>query len=211
MEADLDNLFGEGYGAYMRAKNAAKEIFDAKINVWINLASNGLQHTSVHTSAGAVRKGDVNKQVEVVRESNREPNSEAWEETVRATVSKENLGHGSGAEYKIWTKIRQEIEKWGTKDDHVGHIIGVMLGGPGTKNNLVPMRGRLNLSEYSTAECKIYKLLFAHEDWTAEIEVKLIYDKNEKNGERPYAINMHVNFWNGKREKTYEMIENFDN
>lgn len=193
----------EQFKKFMEKKEAAKEIFEETINFWINVASDSIQ-----TRGGAARIGDVNKQVKVERILKKKPNSKEWMEEVTAEVIKENLGHGSDTTQKI----KKEIKKLKAAGDHVGHIIAVMLGGPGCAENFVPMRGRLNLKEYKIAEFKIRNLLRENENWTAKIKVALKYKMGSNEGKRPYAIELQAQFFINKiKQKNFDMKEKFKN
>jgi len=67
------------------------------------------------------------------------------------------------------------VKAFGCKGDHAGHLVAKVLGGPGTRDNIVPMNPSTNRSTYRRFENTVQLMV---EQWgEVDLEINLTYDR----------------------------------
>lgn len=102
--------------------------------------------------------------------------SQRLESTVTVGVSKDVTTASIVYSNKLVGESAQEDPWYGLfRGDVRGHIIGRALGGGGKSSNLFSQNPAMNNSLYKKVENGVRKTLTKHKDWTANLQIDLVY------------------------------------
>lgn len=103
-------------------------------------------------------------------------------ECARSIINERNLYGGTGTTQKMRSHVQRDF---GRSTDQAGHVIGFVLGGSGSqRENIVPLSGSANRTQWHTVETNVAQAVATH----GKVMYSLEYMYTNTNSTRPHGF-----------------------
>lgn len=115
-------------------------------------------------------------------------------EFARAIINERNLYGGTRTTAKMRSLVQRDF---GRGTDQAGHVIGFALGGSGSrKENIVPLSGTANRTQWHTVEKNVAQAVAEH----GKVVYTLQYMYTNTNSTRPHGFNWRYSYFDQNRK-----------